>query len=192
MHLRGKDTGLPTAFDTRQRMADTAHASTKLPQGWSQSNGAQPQVVQDQATIGLSPLLGRAPVVVVDGVEHVVLHVPAEGGEGHAHVHPRNSHACKSLNVYQQEGPEERTVQVQRAGDQRKATSDSFSSACRARKGSRATAHSCHTHPRCCHPARAAGWNSGRSGAASPTGSRGAANRRCRGCKLRWIGRVWM
>lgn len=42
-----------------------------------------------------SPLLGRAPVVVVDAVEHVVLHVPAEGGEAHAHVHPRHRHACR-------------------------------------------------------------------------------------------------
>eukprot|EP00976_Prorocentrum_cordatum_P039073 794779-Prorocentrum_minimum.AAC.4 len=36
------------------------------------------------------PSLGLAPVAVVDGVEHVVLHVPAEGGEEHAHIHPRD------------------------------------------------------------------------------------------------------
>jgi hypothetical protein len=41
-----------------------------------------------------APLLGRPPVVVVDGVEHVVLHVPAEGGEAHAHIHPGHRHAC--------------------------------------------------------------------------------------------------
>ncbi len=32
-------------------------------------------------------------MVVVDGVEHVVLNVPAEAGEHHADVHPGHHHA---------------------------------------------------------------------------------------------------
>lgn len=38
------------------------------------------------------PLLGTAPVMVVDGIEHVILDVPAEAGEHHANVHPRHDH----------------------------------------------------------------------------------------------------
>ena len=40
------------------------------------------------------PLAMRCvPVQVVDGVAPVVLVVPAEGGEAHAHVHPGHLHA---------------------------------------------------------------------------------------------------
>lgn len=37
-----------------------------------------------------SPCLGLAPVQVVDGVAPVILVVPAERREAHAHVQPRN------------------------------------------------------------------------------------------------------
>lgn len=36
-------------------------------------------------------------MVVVDGVEPEILHVPAEGGESHAHVHPGHSHPADVL-----------------------------------------------------------------------------------------------
>lgn len=41
-------------------------------------------------------------MVVVDGVEHVVLDVPAEAAEHHAHIQPWHHHACNILvNVAQ-------------------------------------------------------------------------------------------
>ena len=52
--------------------------------------------------IEYSPLLGVPPMVIVDGVEHVVLNVPAEAAEHHAHIQPWHYHACNILvNVAQ-------------------------------------------------------------------------------------------
>ena len=44
-----------------------------------------------------TPLLGSTVMVVVDAVEHVVLHVPAEGTEAHPDVEPGDNDALDGL-----------------------------------------------------------------------------------------------